>query len=450
MTSSFGCPHCGKSNPVETLFSAFCGTNLQDVDTDSLARPDPNPTDEPLPAHPPRPARRPQPHRPLPSGNEQADRSRLRRPSLHSQSDPPPSQEPRPLDPSPPDFTPTRADREAPILLDPLSIDAYFPLDSPSTRPSGLGEWPNDEARRQWRQIFAAEVPLLGDPAPSEPIHGAGLQRRRWLEWLLMAMLLVLVGGRWQPGETLPHVWPGLDAVYAAVDALPVGAIVLVNWAYDPATAGEMDLVAAPVIAHLFTRQTQLVIVSQLPLGPATARRLIAQVQPSTADRLRAVDSMPVEAGFLPGGISTLPLLGQAPLVGMPADVQGRRAGSLSALATLDDAPPALAVVIAASPNAVQHWLEQVQPLNRVPTVALTSAAADPVLRPYVDSGQLLGIVSGYSGGNGYRLLRNQPPTHAEQIQIWQQISGHNGALLVLVVAVIVGHLSLWNKRRRS
>ena len=62
---------------------------------------------------------------------------------------------------------------------------------------------------------------------------------------------------------------------YAAVENLPNGADVLVYFAYDPATSGEMDMVSVPVLRHLLEQRSNLTFVSLNPNGPASARRLV-------------------------------------------------------------------------------------------------------------------------------------------------------------------------------
>ena len=51
-----------------------------------------------------------------------------------------------------------------------------------------------------------------------------------------------------------------------------------VLWAYDPATAGEMDLLSAPLLRHLLDRGAVLDVISLLPNGPATARRTLSLI----------------------------------------------------------------------------------------------------------------------------------------------------------------------------
>jgi hypothetical protein len=475
MTSTFGCPHCGKSNPIEALFCAFCGTRLQDVETSLKAQQEHQDEDPPLdedlpedaPILPPRPARRlrgratrPSPPKPK-EGNDPPDLeegpSGLHRPPLRpdtsfskppsSTDDPTRSTAPMPADRFDP---PLSASGDAPDKVDLADLAAWlerFPPPSPPSAPTL-----SDETRRQLRQLFVSEVPLAEMPPPEDRSDGGGLLRRTWIYWLLLAVLGFALLLEDNAPETLPHVWPGVGGAYAAINALPTGSTVLIDWAYDPATAGEMDQVARPVIEHLIAQNADLIVISQLPLGPASARRLIAAAETSVWGEItaRRLDATLVEGGFLPGGAATLPLLGQSPALGVPTDLQGRSAEIRPPLQTLTEDGPALALVISAQFEPVQRWLEQVQPLNQTPTLAITSAAAAPPLRPYLDSGQLTGLVSGYNGGIGYRQLLLRPLARVEQIPLWRQIRGHNGALIVLLIVIVIGNLALSLERRSA
>lgn len=477
MTSTFGCPHCGKSNPIDTLFCAFCGTNLQDVEANLQAQQsqeDEEGADADLPADipvlPPRPARRLRGRATQPSPPKEPERSDepqapeespsgLHRPTLRPNTSfarPSPAadetQTPRSAPPVPPEQTgtPVSAPSTPVDWLEPTDLAAWlerFPPSSPQPPPTLT-----DETRRQLRQLFVAEVPLVDLP-PGERMDGGGLQRRPWIYWLLLAGLMaaLLFFGD-DPPDAAPHAWPGVAQAYTAINALPAGATVLIDWAYDPATAGEMDLVARPVIEHLVSQDVDLVIISQLPLGPATARRLIAEAETSILGEttVRRLDTTLVEGGFLPGGAATLPLLGQAPALGVPVDLQGRAVEIRPPLQTLGETGPVLTLVISARFEPVQRWLEQVQPLNGAPTLAITSAAAGPVVLPYLDSGQLSGVVSGYNGGIGYRELLLRPLARAEQIPLWRQIHGHNAALIVLLIVIVIGNVALSLERRSA
>lgn len=435
MTSTYGCPHCGRSNPLDARSCAYCGTIFENVESSLAAQ---HEDDDPSP-----------------HGEDAADAASLpadTSPAEDISSTPTPVEDadnlppPQPvLAPPPPDI-PEKSDADL-VMEEEMALwlEQFPPI---AVQPVATLD---DDLRRQLRQMFAAEVPLIDAPSAPGPFDGVGLLRRTWIYWLMTAMLVgaLLLGD--DAIDTLPHPWPGIVPVYDAIESLPTGATVLVDWAYDPATSGEMDLVARPVIEHLLARNANLVVISQLPLGPATARRLLATAgSTGTTVTARQLDTVLVEGGFLPGGAATLALLGQSPGLGLPLDLQGRNAQIRPSLGDLATDGPMLSLVISARSEPVQRWLEQVQPLDGVPVIAVTSAVAGPVLQPYADSGQLLGLVSGYNGGIGYRDLLLRALPRAEQAQLWRQINGHNWALLALLIVLVAANVALSFERRSN
>ncbi len=250
-----------------------------------------------------------------------------------------------------------------------------------------------DADRLRRVRALMTEEPLL-----AAGISGSGSQvgspRRHvslWIPWVFLVIgMAIAIPVFLQVSRTTGAAlaWPGVRAAYAAIDSLPPQATVQVFWAYDPATAGELDLLAAPIVRHLLDKGATLRIVSLLPNGPATARRLLATVHDERSQLPTGGGEAVAEPPrFLPGGVMVLPALGQ------------------------DYAN--LAVVFAAQAEDAQAWLEQVAPRNRVPVVAATGAGADPLLRPYLASGQLVGLVSGFDGAATYTALLDELPTHA-------------------------------------
>ena len=456
MSSTFGCPHCGKTNPLSATFCAACGTYLKGMDAASLARAAaaaPLPEEETPPLHPPEPAASP-PAAAQPWLNPDFDDQR-------SPAPPPPEVEQQPwLRPekerqdadAPPAPAPQRLIGGLQGLIEPVDMERSLNRPdalAPTTPP--LNDLPY-EMRRELREIFATDVPVLDELAAERTPpgqSGAGLWRRNWIYGLVLATLLLALWTANAPPGSRPHSWPGLSEAHAAIEALPSNSVVLVNWAYDPATAGEMDLVALPVMEHLLQKGPDLLVVSQLPGGPATARRLLAVAGAAQSGTLRQRGETITEGGYLPGGIGSLPLLGQAPAQGLPVDVRGRALGSRAAVNALQNDGPDLLLIVAARSEEVQRWLEQIQPLNRAPIVAVTGAAVDPAIRPYVDSGQISGLVSGYAGGIGYRELLADPISTNEQEAQRRQMTAQNWALVVLLLVVGVGNLAGLAERRQ-
>jgi len=286
---------------------------------------------------------------------------------------------------------------------------------------------------------FMTQDPTLLNPPPL-------LLARQWpalrLPWLFLLLgLLVGIPIFMLFGRPVGRVqqWPGVAEAHTLIDKLAPNASVLILWAYDPATADEMDLVALPLAAHLLDRQSQPIVVSLLPNGPASARRLFGrasadlpdnQTQP---DRTREIDGI-----FLPGGAVALPLLAQ----NLRAAVVGQTVNPSPALTNALAQRPALTIVVAATAEDVQQWLELGQPLQQTPVVAFTSAGADPILRPYLESGQLSGLVSGFDGAVAYQQLRTQPLSRGEETVYRRQLVFQNWGHLAFLLVIVLGNLA--------
>ncbi len=333
-------------------------------------------------------------------------------------------------------------------LLSPLNITSRVDqqsLVSPSLPPSAR-ELSLDEIRRIRRLMAEEPSPL---PAGEwRPPRRWPTLRIPWIFWIIglsaflpIALLLGNLGGE-------PRQWPGVQEAYATIDALPPGATVLVYWAYDPATSGELDQVAEPVVRHLLDKRAHLVVVSTLPGGPATARRLVAKAAldsdarsrgagrtlertpslPDAATFFRA-DARMVANVFLAGGVAALPLIGEDLPAALGVDAAGL------------EQPPALTLVFAARGEDVQYWLEQVQPRNRAPVIAVASAVVDPQARPYWDSGQLKGLVSGFDGAYSYERLRTPFRTATPQSER-ARLTAQNWGQIALLVVIGLGNLA--------
>jgi hypothetical protein len=317
-------------------------------------------------------------------------------------------------------------------LIEPIRV-ATVPGESDGEPP--LAETPGevlDADRLRRVRALMAEEPLLASGALGSLPQAATMPSRRhvslWVPWVFLviglAVAIPVFLQLFRPTGTA-LAWPGVSAAFAAIDGLPPQATVQVFWAYDPATAGELDLLAAPIVRHLLDKGASLQIVSLLPNGPATARRVLTAVHDERSQMRRGVGEAAMEPPrFLPGGVMVLPALGQ------------QRAN--------------LAVVFAAQAEDAQEWLEQVAPRNRVPVVAATGAGADPLLRPYLASGQLVGLVSGFDGAASYTAMLDELPTRSREQQLQLQLVGQNLATVVFLLLILAGNLAFLVTGRRG
>ncbi len=425
------CPHCGTANRAGANFCNGCGTNLQTEETGQSPAPlPPQETDETGP-----PLGKP-PTNEAQSESATPDQPWLQ-PGFTGEDDVP--FEPEELEPLAEDVDADIADlTDFPAvpgrlvsgvqgLLEPIRVatmpgeaDAPVPEPGPALTPAGLSV---DQLRRV--RTLMAEEPLLA----SVPLTPTRQPPSLWIPFIFLligfAVAMPVLFDMLRPVGTARQ-WPGVAEAYATVEDLSPETPILIFWAYDPAMAGEMDLVAGPVLRHLLDQGARATVVSLLPNGPATARRLFAAVREERSIMGQFVSQPPLDAQFFPGGATILPQF-----------------GSRSA---------ALTVVVAAQAEDAIAWLELVAPLNSSPVIAVTSAAADPTLRPYLDSGQLAGLVSGFDGGYSYARLQGEPPSRQSEQVTRRQLVSQNMGLLALIGIIVLGNVVglLTGRRRRG
>jgi len=219
---------------------------------------------------------------------------------------------------------------------------------------------------------------------------------------LIAALLLPLASNlRSMP---LPNLFqPDTVAFQRIVEALPANAPVLLAVEYEPGLSGELQIAAAPVVSQLNARAARLALLSTNPSGPVLAENLLGAA--GVRDSL-----LYTNLGFLPGGTAGLQEFASRPRVAMQYGLDGNLAWSTEALTGVEEINQFGAVIVLTeNAETARAWIEQVQPrLGGVPLLMVVSAQAAPMVQPYIDSGQVQGMVSGMSGGAMYAQITSQ------------------------------------------
>lgn len=196
-----------------------------------------------------------------------------------------------------------------------------------------------------------------------------------------------------------PPTAPTAEALFATVNQLPGNTPVLIAWEYGPAESDEMDRVAGPLIEHLLRREARLIVVSTRMEGPAAAEALLASRLVDPSERSRRIANL----GYLPGQAAGVrEALGN--LGGRTEAMTGLPASQLDIMADVHSiADVGMVVILAAQPDDLKTWLEQISVANpNVPVVAGVSARIELISTPYLAAGQLRGMVAGLTGGAVY------------------------------------------------
>jgi hypothetical protein len=263
----------------------------------------------------------------------------------------------------------------------------------------------------------------------------------RWVEYvaLIAAVTLPFLVDRPLLPRTLKPI-PEVTDLFATVNSLPNNAKVLVAFDYDPATSGEVDVLAQALVGHLMDQEAQIAAVSLFPAGPAVAQSTLdtaAAQHPTYAGRY---GQRYVNLGFIPGQATGVRLLGQSLEQALPSDFQNTPVTNVPAMDGISSVENFdLIIELAAGQDTLRAWIEQVGAPYHKPLGAGVSASTEPIARAYYETEprQLLGVIAGVPGAAMYESLRNDQSQAGSTLatRLDAQFGGH----LVFILALLLG-----------
>lgn len=299
-----------------------------------------------------------------------------------------------------------------------------------------------DATDQQQAHAVLLEQILSTETAPLPMKADAVPKSQRLLRWALSAMLIIILSGV-VFGKTqifpLPSQVPNETiAAIQAVEKIPADAPVLVVFDYEPATVGEMEASGASLLDHLLLlNHPRLALISTSPTGAALAERFMAS---SLAERAYVRGTQYVDLGYLPGGLAGVFDFSQNPTVSVPLGADSTQVWNsqvMQGVTHLSDF--ASIIVLTDSAEVGRIWIEQTElARGNSSLIVVSSAQAGPMILPYVDSGQVDGLVSGLSGAAGAEQANNNLPGFVRRY--WD---AYSLGLLVAVALMLLG--GLWN-----
>jgi hypothetical protein len=236
----------------------------------------------------------------------------------------------------------------------------------------------------------------------------------RPLRWLIAALLFLAVmiplvmKTQIFPVPPLPADPNPVNAFFSVVSNLSSTQPVLMVVDYQPGFAGELEMAAGPVIAQLAEKNVPLAFISTSPAGPFMAERLLK----TTASMYQAqyqLNEQYVNLGYLPGGAGGIKAFAERPATTVGQDtilgdmwrtpaLAGATINTIISLSNFG-----AVIVLTDNPDIGRLWIEQAEPsLRPQPMLMVVSAQAEPMIRPYMLSYQVRGLVAGLEGAAIY------------------------------------------------
>jgi len=271
--------------------------------------------------------------------------------------------------------------------------------------------------------------------------------------WLYLALLVALVTTVLLRPVLSSAPSPFTQPVFAAIEALPAGAPVLVTMEYSPGSAPEIEPMAEALTRHLLWRGARPVYVSLWPEGNNMFQRLrVSVLEAEFADRVEGRDW--VALGYKAGRAMAINSLRQDLRSMYTQDLRGVPLDSCPAVAEVHDLGDfALIVALSAGTPGLQEWILYAGDPTGVPLVGGCTGVGMPEFLAYFP-GQLVGLIGGLKGAAEYEtaLASAYPGRRLPRpatIGMGPQTVAHALILLFLLLGNL-GVVASWASRRRG
>ena len=231
--------------------------------------------------------------------------------------------------------------------------------------------------------------------------------------------------------------------VFDAIENLPPNSKVLVSIEYSPSTKPENHPMAISVLRHLFKNDHKVFVTCLWPDGQFMAQDALKQVADEEFGKVYGKDY--VFLGFRPGN--------EAVVKGIVSNI--RKLYTVDVYQTKIDEIPLMegvnkfsdfAFLFSASagyPGTIE-WVQYAADPTGIPmSSGVTSIQVNEVM-PYVQSGQIIGVLAGMPGAAEYEALLGQKGSATSGMDA-QSI-----APLVIVLFIILGNAAFFIERPRS
>ena len=273
-----------------------------------------------------------------------------------------------------------------------------------------------------------------------ELILSIGKVDRRWIFVVIgLAVLLPL----FFPLGLPIRATNATQLVYDAVDDLEPNSKVLVSFEYGPSTKPEIHPMAIGILRHLFTNNQKVYVTCLWPDGQFMAEDALTEIAEQEFGLTYGEDY--VLLGFRPGN--------EAVVKGIVSNL--RKLYTTDARGTLVDQIPMMANVnkvkdfdfifsaSAGYPGTIEWVQYAADPTGVSMSTGTTSIQVNDVM-PYVQSGQVKGILAGMPGAAEYEALIGSPGIGTSGMDA-QSI-----AHLVIVIFIVFGNITYFIETRRA
>ena len=245
------------------------------------------------------------------------------------------------------------------------------------------------------------------------------------------------------PVQTSPEV----QHLFNRLAQLPPGAKVLAAYDYDPPSAPELQPMADAFMKYAFDHDLKVIIMGLWPQGPQQANLSVEaafEANPELRSRIRdGVDY--VNLGFQSGNEFVVLRMGESFKSMFQTDQNYIPYDSIPLLKNVRNFSNVdLGIEFSAGKPGTAEWVQIAVDRHRLPLASGNTAVQAPMAYPYLNSGQLVGLMGGMTGAAEFERLTGKPGKAATYLL--SQTFAH----VVVMLFIVIGNVAFFRAREEK
>lgn len=229
--------------------------------------------------------------------------------------------------------------------------------------------------------------------------------------------------------------------LYDYIDALPSGSTIMIAFDYGPSSLAEPEPMAKAVMQHCFSKGIKVIGMTLYPSTPTLADKLMRKI---ASENNAAYGEDFVFLGFRPGTLPVILGMGNNIAEVFETDYTNTAITDIPMMNDIQNYDQISLLLDLASGSTTETWIIYANTRFGLKVGAGVTAVIIAQMYPYLQTGQLVGLMPGYLGAAEYEKLLNAPGDGTVGLNT------ASFAHVLIIVLVIFGNIAFFIKRREE
>jgi len=232
-----------------------------------------------------------------------------------------------------------------------------------------------------------------------------------------------------------------VERVYQEIERLDQGSPVLISFDHEASSLPEIKPMAEAILKHCFSRDLKVLGLALLAEGTAIGDEMMKDVAEEYGKEY-GIDY--VFLGFRPQYIAAILGMGEDIHRVFPEDYRGNSTDELAVMKELEDYEDIPLIISVADGDMPTYWISFAGARYHKKIAIAVTAVMATSFYPFLDSGQLAGLVGGLKGAAEYEVLIQKPGMGSKGMDA-QSI-----AHLMILFLVLLGNITYFVSKKKK